>query len=99
MEEGCRKKKYNAFREQWKENADTMVELCRNTTLIDEQLGINIWTMLQETLDSDRILYSNIDPAWDRYMLAKALYIPTIKLFCFGVRIRILALANVRGCK
>ena len=135
MEEGCRKKKYNAFREQWKENADIMVELCRNTALIDEQLGINIWTMLQETkkevergrynivadllsevrnyiqeaialqgnidvseencrlfstrsgflnvelLDSDRILYSNIDPAWDRYMLAKALYIPTMKHF------------------
>ena len=135
MEEGCRKKKYNAFRERWKENADIMVELCRNTALIDEQLGINIWTMLQETkkevergrynivadllsevrnyiqeaialqgnidvseencrlfstrsgflnvelLDSDRILYSNIDPAWDRYMLAKALYIPTMKHF------------------
>ena len=37
MEEGCRKKKYNAFREQWKENADICTvhfvapELFRNT--------------------------------------------------------------------
>jgi len=135
MQENCLSRKYRIMLEQWSKLVEPITELCKETTRIDENLGVEIWTKFQQIKENieksryvkvvdllenvcpylysavsllgeidvsegdyrffstksgflniqllkyDSILYSDNDPVWNNYILAKALFVPTMKHF------------------